>query len=165
MSENLKNCRESSGLSQVEVAERLGITRQTLSRWEAGQTVPDARTLSALARLYGKTVDALLHGDPEESTEELAEELVAELPVEALEEQLVDPLALDPDALSTAQKKALSPKTRALLLVLAVLLGLVLSFAAGWHAHAYVQSHRVYEGQIDLSEPHGTLELFPLEDD
>lgn len=161
LSENLKNCRESSGLSQVKVSERLGITRQTLSRWETGQTVPDARTLSALARLYGKTVDALLHGDPEELTEELVEEL----PVEALEEQLVEPLALDPDALSTAQKKALSPKTRALLLALAVLLGLVLSFAAGWHAHAYVQSHRVYEGQIDLSEPHGTLELFPLEDD
>lgn len=83
--------------------------------------MPDARTLSALARLYGKTVDALLHGDPEEPTEEL----MAELPAEALEEQPVEPLALDPEALSTAQKKALSPRTRALLL------GLVLSFAAG----------------------------------
>ena len=43
--------RQRTGLSQSEVAERLFVTRQAVSRWERGETIPEVETLQALSRL------------------------------------------------------------------------------------------------------------------
>lgn len=40
---NLYNARKKSGLSQENVAEKLGVTRQTVSKWETNETLPDIR--------------------------------------------------------------------------------------------------------------------------
>lgn len=159
LSNHLKDCREESGLSQDEVARLLTITRQALSGWENGKTEPDTKTLAALAKIYGKSIDELIHGKPEEAPEEQPEALMAE----AAEDAPTEPFEIVPEEPSETQKKSLSVKARALLLALAVLLALVIGFAAGWYAHAHVQSHTVNERQFDLSEPHGTLEFFPVE--
>ena len=45
--------RQRTGLSQSEVAERLFVTRQAVSRWERGETIPEVETLQALSRLFG----------------------------------------------------------------------------------------------------------------
>lgn len=180
MNDHLKDCREGRGLSQAEAAEQLGVTRQALSNWELGRTEPDVKSLSALAKLYGKTVDELLHGTPEKPMEEPVEELAEDVPeiapeaqpvempeeqmVEAPEEQPMEPLEIVPEEPTATRKKSLSAKTRALLLALAVLLSLALGFAAGWYACDYAQSHKVYEKQVDLSKPYDTLEFFPIED-
>lgn len=55
--------RRSSGLSQKEVAERLGVGDKAISKWECGRGLPDIATLPALAELFGVTVDELLRGD------------------------------------------------------------------------------------------------------
>lgn len=60
--DHLKKLRRSHGLTQQEVADRLGISNRTLSAWECGTAMPDILLLPALADLYGVTVDELLRG-------------------------------------------------------------------------------------------------------
>lgn len=57
---NLKNARLRLGLSQELAAERLGVSRQALTKWEAGQSRPSARNLAALAELYQVSPEELL---------------------------------------------------------------------------------------------------------
>lgn len=57
--------RKKKGLSQEEVAEKLGVSRQTISKWETGETVPDIRQAKKLAVLYGLSLDALVAFDVE----------------------------------------------------------------------------------------------------
>ena len=61
--ENLARLRKEKGLSQLELAEELNVTRQAVSRWETGAAVPMVDTLVQLSRLYGVTVDDLLLND------------------------------------------------------------------------------------------------------
>lgn len=62
LKESLSFYRKEQGLSQVELAEALDVSRQTISKWETGAALPSAENLLALSRLYGVTVDALLNG-------------------------------------------------------------------------------------------------------
>ena len=54
---NLKKFRLAKNYTQEQVADRLNVNMQTVSRWECGTTLPDVMTLPILARLYGVTVD------------------------------------------------------------------------------------------------------------
>ena len=64
----LKTLRAQSGMTQQEVAHRLGITRQAYSNYEAGLREPDYGTLCALADLFDCTADRLM-GRPEAESE------------------------------------------------------------------------------------------------
>ena len=77
MKDTLQFYRKHQGLSQVELAEALDVSRQTISKWETGAALPSAENLLALSRLYGVTVDALLNGV---ETEALAEPVPAPQP-------------------------------------------------------------------------------------
>ncbi|MBQ4501230.1 MAG: helix-turn-helix transcriptional regulator, partial [Spirochaetales bacterium] len=59
----LKNLREKSGLTQDQLAERVMVTRQAVSRWETGETQPGTDTLKLLSREFGVTINTLL-GSP-----------------------------------------------------------------------------------------------------
>ena len=48
---NLFHARKRRGLSQEDVAQRLGVSRQTVSKWETGETVPDIRKSKKMAAL------------------------------------------------------------------------------------------------------------------
>ena len=60
LAERLKAQREKLGLSQGDVAEKLHITRQTVTRWETGKGTPDLENLVLLSEVYQVTVDELL---------------------------------------------------------------------------------------------------------
>lgn len=60
LSERLKENRERLGLSQGDVAEKLNITRQSISRWETGKGTPDLENLVLLSKLYQVSTDELL---------------------------------------------------------------------------------------------------------
>ncbi len=60
---NLFDARKKSGLSQEEVAEKLGVSRQTISKWETDETLPDIRQAKRLALLYGLSLDELISFD------------------------------------------------------------------------------------------------------
>ncbi len=62
---NLFNARKKRGLSQEEVAERLGVSRQTISKWETDETLPDICQSKKLANLYGLSLDELIAFDME----------------------------------------------------------------------------------------------------
>lgn len=55
--------RTKNGMSQDDLAEKVYVTRQTVSRWENGETVPNAETLKLLSRLFGVSINTLL-GEP-----------------------------------------------------------------------------------------------------
>ncbi|MBS6678293.1 MAG: helix-turn-helix transcriptional regulator [Clostridiales bacterium] len=67
ISQNLTALRQYHKYSQEEVAEKVGVTRQAVAKWEAGETVPDIINCDALADLYDVSVDALIHHDQKES--------------------------------------------------------------------------------------------------
>ncbi len=62
----LYHARKKSGLSQENVAEKLGVSRQTISKWETGETLPDIRQSKRLAVLYHITLDELVEYDFDE---------------------------------------------------------------------------------------------------
>jgi len=71
--ERLTKLRKLAGLSQEEVADRLEVTRQTVSKWETGQSSPDLDKVLPLCSLYNVTPDELLHeGGTEEAEKEMA---------------------------------------------------------------------------------------------
>lgn len=63
LSENIKAVRKSKGLSQEELAVKLNVVRQTISKWEQGLSVPDADMLISLSKALETSVSALL-GEP-----------------------------------------------------------------------------------------------------
>ncbi len=63
LAQNLVWLRRHYGYSQEEVAERVGVSRQAVTRWEAGETVPDLTNCMALAELYGVRLDDLVRHD------------------------------------------------------------------------------------------------------
>ena len=63
---SLSAARRKHGLSQEEVAEKLGVSRQTISKWETDETVPDIWQSKHLAVLYHVTLDELIEFDPEQ---------------------------------------------------------------------------------------------------
>lgn len=62
---SLYQARRKSGLSQEEVAEKLGVSRQTVSKWELDETLPDIRQSKRLSTLYHVTLDGLVDFDVE----------------------------------------------------------------------------------------------------
>ena len=63
LSENIKTVRKSKGLSQEELAVKLNVVRQTISKWEQGLSVPDADMLISLSEALDTPVSTLL-GEP-----------------------------------------------------------------------------------------------------
>jgi transcriptional regulator with XRE-family HTH domain len=71
--------RKARGLTQQEIAERLGVSNKTVSKWESGGGFPDITVLPALAELYGVAADDILAGETlTEKRRESAGERVAE---------------------------------------------------------------------------------------
>lgn len=56
----LKVLRKQKGLTQEEIAEKLGVSRQAIAKWERGETMPDIESCVKLADLYETTVDMLV---------------------------------------------------------------------------------------------------------
>jgi transcriptional regulator with XRE-family HTH domain len=58
--EKLKNCRKEKNLTQDEVAEKIGVSGQAISKWEKGECLPDAYNLKLIGRFYRISIDNLL---------------------------------------------------------------------------------------------------------
>ena len=63
LAENLALLRNIRGMTQEEVAEVIGISRQSYSKWEQGETIPDIEKCDRLAKFYGVSIDSLVHQD------------------------------------------------------------------------------------------------------
>ena len=65
--EKIVELRKQKGLSQEELAEQLGVSRQAVSRWELGQTLPDIPNLLQLCELFGVSADYLVKDEEQTS--------------------------------------------------------------------------------------------------
>ena len=70
LSDNIKRFRKEKGLSQEELAEKLNVVRQTVSKWENGLSVPDAEMLIRIADTLDTTVNILLNLTKNDETSE-----------------------------------------------------------------------------------------------
>ena len=68
LNENIKNLRKSKGLSQEELAIKLNVVRQTVSKWENGLSVPDSSMLILLADELDTSVSVLLGENEQENS-------------------------------------------------------------------------------------------------
>lgn len=73
LKDTLQFYRKRQGLSQIDLADALEVSRQTVSKWETGAVLPSAENLLALSKLYGISTDALLNGETEARAQELPE--------------------------------------------------------------------------------------------
>lgn len=102
LNENIKSIRKSKGLSQEELAVKLNVVRQTISKWEQGLSVPDADMLISISKVFETPVSTLLG-------ETVAESKVHDL--KAISEKL------EVINLQLAQRKAMKRKTLHLLFI------------------------------------------------
>ncbi|MBO4788159.1 MAG: helix-turn-helix transcriptional regulator [Lachnospiraceae bacterium] len=86
LAENIRNARKSIGLTQEQLAEKLGITLGTISKWERGASEPEISYLMELADIFRISVDALIgfsmRGGDADTEAERIEKLLDESPVE-----------------------------------------------------------------------------------
>ena len=118
LNEKLTRFRRERELSQTELAQNLGVTRQAVSGWERGTAAPSAEKLIALSRLYGIPLNELLNG--------------AEPPGEELGAEAAEPEPAPPEAEEAPRRAALSWRVAAAALAGCILFaGLSLGMALG----------------------------------
>ena len=129
LAERLAALRKRAGLSQGDVAERLNVSRQAVSRWETGFTVPSTDNLSLLGRLYGVTLDELLSYSAALPPEKPQEEALAQQSQEAAQQPKAEAPAPAPQpaaASAPAHAKAIIIALSILCLLLAIGVGVLL---------------------------------------
>lgn len=67
--QELRRIRKENGMSQEDFAERLGVSRQAVSKWESGQGYPETEKLLQISNLFGVSLDSLLKGEQSSPTE------------------------------------------------------------------------------------------------
>ena len=65
LADKIIELRKKSGMSQEELAEKLNVSRQSVSKWESAASIPDLNRILELSRLFGVTPDYLLKDDAE----------------------------------------------------------------------------------------------------
>ena len=74
LGKQIKKYRSELGLSQDALADKIYVTRQTISNWENDRNYPDVRSLVMLSTVFGISLDTLVKGDLEEMKEQIKEE-------------------------------------------------------------------------------------------
>lgn len=91
-SERLKQLRKEKGLTQVTLAETLGVSKGTVAMWETGKRMPGFDMLARLSELFDKRVDYIIGTSEDRRSATLTEEEVAQLGEWAVEEDYEDML-------------------------------------------------------------------------
>lgn len=82
LNEKILYCRKKAGLSQLDLADRLGVSRQSVSKWETGEANPDVTKIPLLVKEFGVSADWLLSDEaPEENRKDTA--AASDLPPQA----------------------------------------------------------------------------------
>lgn len=83
--EKLKNCRSRAGLSQEKLAEKLGVSRQAITKWESGAGIPDIENIMAISALFDISIDDLLSNKKEtKASDDYLYESVTEYDIDEL---------------------------------------------------------------------------------
>lgn len=137
--ENLKAMRKAKGYTQEELAIKINVVRQTVSKWEKGLSVPDADVLSQIAEVLDTKVSVLLGGT---ITEETDKDAVAEQ-LAKISEQL---------AIKNRRSKAIW-KTIGMIVLAIMLLNMLLNILAVTLFRANTSN------EFDVNNSHSMLEI------
>ena len=118
LGENIKNARKALGFSQEELAIKINVVRQTVSKWEKGLSVPDSDMLISLSEALGVSVNALLGEGIEENNEEDKIRILA-AKLEVLNEQFA------------RQNEKKRVRSRVMLIIILILVGSLLIIDLG----------------------------------
>ncbi len=146
LTEKLAFLRTKSGLTQADVAEKMDVSRQAVSRWELGDSLPSSENLRQLSRLYGVSVDYLMNDDAPEPESAVA---AAETPT--------------PEQRLRWRKPALIGIAIGLAIA-AVIALLAAAFFAGYDQGVKdtTPTYPVHTDILDEADFEGTAELHPL---
>ncbi|MDD1503316.1 helix-turn-helix domain-containing protein [Lysinibacillus sp. NPDC095746] len=81
LSQNLKNKREEHSFSQEDIAQKLNVSRQSVSKWENGNCYPDLDNLISLSELYNISLDELVKGNKDFRKEIIIQNTDNKLPI------------------------------------------------------------------------------------
>ena len=90
LSDKIWVCRKKAGLSQEALAEKIGVSRQAISKWETGEAAPEITKLPLLARTFGVTADWLLDDEAEFEEDTPEEEAGPDEPAGAADNRPVE---------------------------------------------------------------------------
>lgn len=116
----LQEIRKQNKLSQEALAEKLGVSRQAISKWERGESAPDTENLIALSRIYGVSIDELLGNNSQTQKEDLYEEPVTEIKPEYDIPQREEKLSFKERRAIEKAKPPVYPKLKSVLLKIPV---------------------------------------------
>lgn len=88
--ERLKQLRKEKGLTQVTLADTLGVSKGTVAMWETGKRMPGFEMLTRLSELFDKRIDYIIGSSEDHRSAALTEEEVAQLDEWAVEEDYED---------------------------------------------------------------------------
>lgn len=63
----ISKLRKERDMTQIQLADQLNVSHQAVSKWERGESLPDIGTIPVIAKMFGTTVDAIIHGGEEEN--------------------------------------------------------------------------------------------------
>ena len=107
LANRIMQLRTARGLSQLELAEQLNVSRQSVSKWETAQSVPELEKLVALSDLFGITLDELVRGEglpTADAAADAAADDPAEIPYLRQNEASVSAAAEPGDGVSAVQR-------------------------------------------------------------
>jgi transcriptional regulator with XRE-family HTH domain len=84
--DRLKEIRSAKGLTQVQLAEALGVSKGTIAMWETGKREPNYETLNELSEIFGKRIDYILGYSNDASSPKMTEEDIEQLGAWAVED-------------------------------------------------------------------------------
>lgn len=140
LSQNILSLRKQHGLSQEELAEKMGVTRQTISRWELGSSVPTLENIVQLSGLFQVSTDFLLDNGPMSAP--ASAKSSAPIAFFAILEGMVVVLQLV--CLFVLQHEVLTG------LSILPMLGLIAGFELSWHRHPGATAQRLRFYQITV---------------
>lgn len=153
LQDKLRHFRKESGISQMDAAEKLEVSRQTIHRWEAGTSVPTTENLSRLSALYDVPLDAWLREDWEPSD------------LSAPPEAEPEPAVPEPPAQERTERGKLLRRPALKAVVLAVMLAVGIAIGI-WFSHRkdgkVISTSEMNCEVIDLTTLEDPLPLLPL---
>lgn len=118
ISDKILKLRKEKGMSQEMLAEALGVSRQSVSKWESGTALPDTDKIIAMSELFGVSTDYILKNDPTENF----------IPVEEDKDETVVPPAEEVKPVKTKKNK--NGKGKKIIKIIAAILALCIAVTA-----------------------------------
>ena len=147
LEEKLTVLRKESGYTQLDLAEKVRVSRQAISKWETGRVLPSAENLKYLSELFGVSVDYLLSDD------------ITEEPKQTKQEPAPEPLAEEAVFPEKEEGKKVRWKYIAAALLLAVLLlGLLIGVFVGKYSERHISIGDIVGEEVDVA-PSGEFSL------